>query len=222
LRTAKHLQEEVMEIAKRMLFVAALLFGSARGAAADSLFYTGLYDGHEYASYQAPNLSWDEAKANVEAMGPGWYLATATSSGENAFVASLLYNPEVDAGTWIYEAWLGGYQDPPATADPAVNWFWVTGEEFYDNPGFPPHWYAGEPNDWEGGQEANLAMFWNGEWNDATVSASPDITGYVAERVVPEPSVILLLASGAAAWVACRMRRLQGHSLTFLPGYRAA
>ena len=108
----KLLKEEPMKITGLAILVAALLFGSVGSAGADTLLYEGLYGGNEYKLFYVSGLSWnelswDQANANVNAMGAGWHLATITSLGENSFVSSLLLNG--DPVKHISEAWIGGY-----------------------------------------------------------------------------------------------------------------
>lgn len=123
-----------MKILRYMaLLVAVLVFGSVGSAGADTLLNEGVYGGHEYKSFYVSGLSWnelswDQANANVNAMGAGWHIATITSSGENSFVSSLLYNG--DPNNYLYEAWIGGYQNPLDTSNESFNWTWVTGETF--------------------------------------------------------------------------------------------
>lgn len=99
-------------------------------------------NGHYYELVNQ-NSTWLEARDAAEARSYicrsgqiNGHLATITSAEENLFVSELL------DGVRASEALLGGFQDPPTTADPAANWHWVTGEPWgYTN------WRLNEPND---------------------------------------------------------------------------
>jgi Lectin C-type domain len=126
-------------------------------ASADPVRWSG--NGHFYEVMSAPGtISWEDA--NTAAVAAGGYLATITSSDENAFVFGIVNN----AAYWHDASgpWLGGYQSP-ATPQPNANWRWVTGEPWsYTN------WQNGQPNDSGGKAEdklqfgfAPLVSVWN-------------------------------------------------------------
>jgi hypothetical protein len=147
-------------------------------------------NGHYYEVIQYSGQTWDSARAQAQAKGAGWDLATITSPEEQNFIANLLGTANPSGS--ISEYWIGGYQGGSA-GEPGSDWMWVTGESFnlYLN------WGTGEPNDVGG--EDHLAMddryLWGWNDNDPSLYA---ITGYVAEKhtPVPEPISILLFGTG--------------------------
>ena len=80
--------------------------------------------------------------------------ATLTSPGENDFVV-LRARPANVGGPTTF----GLLQAPEAT-DPAEDWEWITGEEFYFS-----NWNVGEPND-AGRGEDFVTIYRSGVWND--------------------------------------------------------
>ena len=140
-------------------------------------------NGHYYELIAAPGgVTWSNASA--AATNRGGYLATITSSGENAFVhglASQNTNAWYIAGggaTW-YGPWLGGVQ-PVGAAEPAGGWRWVTEEPFaYSN------WASVQPNNSGGAEDriqfvgATLATA--ATWNDLAQTNVTFVRGYVVE-----------------------------------------
>src|ERR1041385_6947529 len=103
-------------------------------------------NGHFYRVVAKPSLiSWDAA--NAEASLAGGYLATITSSSENAFIFSLIDN----SSFWTQSAndhgpWIGGFQAAGA-AEPSGGWTWVTPTGAGSPEPFSySNWEAGEPN----------------------------------------------------------------------------
>jgi hypothetical protein len=127
-------------------------------------------NGHWYCPVASPGLSWNAAAINAQDQ--GGYLATLTSSGENAFVVSKF-------GGTTSRPWIGLFQRPDA-AEPASGWEWTTGE-----PVTWTNWSPGEPNG-DMPYDADQANIWLygesgrplGTWNDWT-TGGPD--GYLME-----------------------------------------
>ncbi len=84
----------------------------------------------------------------------GGYPATLTSPGEKDFVVLRAQPADVGGPTTF-----GLLQAPEAT-DPAEDWEWITGEEFYFS-----NWNVGEPND-AGRGEDFATIYRSGVWND--------------------------------------------------------
>ena len=94
-------------------------------------------NGHWYQWVRVPaGISWSDSQAWC--VSRGGYLATATSSSENAFIFSLT----LPTSAWQnrFGPWLGGYQ-LPGSAEPAGGWTWVTGE-----PWSFTSWWSWEPS----------------------------------------------------------------------------
>src|SRR4029077_7988649 len=83
-----------------------------------------LGNGHWCKAFPATNITWNQASA--AASNECGYLATITSSNENAFVFNLIFAPGFFTTNGSGPA-LGGYQ-PVNSVEPAVNWRWITGE----------------------------------------------------------------------------------------------
>jgi Lectin C-type domain/PEP-CTERM motif len=133
-------------------------------------------------------LDWEDARTRAEQS--GGHLATLTGAEENHFVWDVLLANLAD-GTGYEAYWLGASD----VAKEGV-WTWVTGEDWdYAN------WHPGEPNNgWGVGQ--HYLHFWDtqsGQFDD--MENGRYMGGYVLEYEedpvpTPEPSTILLLASG--------------------------
>jgi hypothetical protein len=164
---------------------------------------------HYYDAVSAPaGISWSEAL--VAAFSAGGYLATITSSAENAFIYSNLVN---NALYWNQEPggsnlgpWLGGYQTSDNGSQAAANWAWVTAEAFsYTN------WHSGEPNNFTGIAENFLSFKCSptsgcrsGQWNDLPDNISAFGTAVIAYVIEwddptsvrgPDVSAIMMRAS---------------------------
>ena len=125
---------------------------------------------YEYVSTPA---TWADARTAAEGMsfgGAAGYLATATSTEENNFMATL------GAAT---SAYFGGFQ-LDGTAEPAAEWQWVSGEAWSFTA-----WGPGEPND-SGGEDC-VHYRSDGLWNDITCSGvRPYVVEYDAVSFVPQ------------------------------------
>jgi hypothetical protein len=103
-------------------------------------------NGHTYRVVAKTSLiSWDSANAAAQAA--GGYLATITSSAENAFVSSLIDDPAY----WVQSAnghgpWIGGYQ-LLGSSEPSGGWTWITQTGVSTPEAFSfTNWESGEPN----------------------------------------------------------------------------
>jgi len=161
-------------------------------------------NGHWYEVFYAPGISWPDAQAAVTS---GGYLATLTSSEEDAFVRGLLQaNP-----SRFEEVWAGGFQ-PAGELVATANWTWVNGEGAFpghnDDPSGYANWTSNEPNDNYGpGSEQYLGIYWSGNrWNDE--GALGNISGYVVEynRTPDAGSTLSLLGLGMIGLAALRRR----------------
>jgi hypothetical protein len=148
------------------------------------------YNGNYYEMVDAPGISWLQADEEASAMAVGvmgevsGHLVTITSEGEQDFLDGVF-------GDSLEDKWFGGFQveaQDPADADPAADWYWVTGE-----PWDYTKWAAGEANDGdnpdfepivEDGEEQYL-MGWPDQtvdgtaWNDGDQGVENG--GYVVE-----------------------------------------
>jgi len=135
-------------------------------------------NGHEYQVVLSGRITWEDARAAAQALGPGWDLTTIGSGEENDFVTSLL-NTTLPLGDRAH-FWLGA-------TDAAVEgtWEWIDGTPFtYTN------WWSGEPNNFP--DEDFLAFDLRGgswAWNDVA-SHEDKLIGYVAERSLTPHNVL--------------------------------
>lgn len=158
-------------------------------------------NGHEYTLVEASGITW--ANARAAAQSEGWDLVTITSQDEMDFLVANVF--PVGAGDF----WLGAFQTANQSQD-SIGWNWVTGETWdYTN------WRSGEPNDGgdniENNAENHLMMYtinapYIFDWNDTTGSYS-NISGYIAERVVPVPGTFLILGAGLVGLAGLRRKQ---------------
>jgi hypothetical protein len=140
-------------------------------------------NGHFYEAVAAPGgITW--SNANWSATNHGGYLATITSSSEDAFLFGLVgtdtgfWYREPQSGNW-FGPWLGGVQ-PTGSTEPGGGWKWVTGEPFsYQN------WSPYQPNN-SGGNENRLQMGGGltgpvGTWNDVNETNSIFAPSFIIE-----------------------------------------
>jgi hypothetical protein len=161
------------------------------------------------------SLTWTEAKALAESS--GGYLATVTSQEENDFLESQFASQLFDNGgegtppQGSTYAWIGLYSPTPNS-----DFQWVTGEPLsYLN------WAPGEPSlfgtdQWQYVHYWTRSHFGSGPswlWNNDDdqgfeVMARQNNYGYIVE-IVPEPSSVLLMTSGAIAmlWISTKSSR---------------
>ena len=169
------------------------------------------WEGHLYQIVVDDLVSWNDSEIAAEDQ-LGGYLATITSPEEQQFIEELLQGSASPSGGY----WIGLKE-----AQPDV-YVWSNGEPLsYTN------WHDGEPNHGVyGGERAHI--IWTsdadnsreyfsrrGGWNDIQEAGlAPGSTpwydieraGYIVE-VVPEPSTIILLLTGALGLLAYRIRR---------------
>jgi hypothetical protein len=130
---------------------------------------------HEYVVVSFPGNPWDDALDDLNALLPGFHLATITSQEEQNFVNDMLAALDLGYSQW----WLGGLQVPLDEPDPAAGWTWVTGEAWqYTN------WHDIEPNDGGGCLCENHLALEGIKWNDEGTAIGL-ISGYIAESYDP-------------------------------------
>ena len=190
---------------------AGLLFGASH-VHAEKILWPG--NGHWYEAVNTgTSVTWSEARDAADSR--GGYLASIGSAAENDFVFSLIDEDEF----WVFgepplvsAAWgpyLGGYQIPGST-EPGGGWTWLSGEPW-------------EYTNWDGGQPDNnvgiehylqfhsvdgvKASTWN-DWGWREYDPDPNPHAYVIEfEVIPEPSTVILLLTGALGLLFYRLRR---------------
>lgn len=134
-------------------------------------------NGHNYLLLDA--ASWTASEA--EAITLGGHLATINDAGEQDWVWSTFGSfGGVDRNLWI------GLND----ADAEGTFVWSSGEPVtYTN------WGAGEPNGAFATEDySHMQVSLGGKWNDRRNSEGTVVHSVV--EVVPEPSTVLLLATG--------------------------
>ena len=181
-----------------------LLFNQAQGIPIQWNSGIGA-NNHYYDVIGSTGITWIDAKIQAEAM--GGYLATITSSQENAFVYTFASNPVYwfsgypnGVGPW-QGPWLGGFQ-PTGSPEPNGGWQWLNGEGAF---AFTA-WAPSEPSNGDGNEDRLIYYGRNDSiqptWNDLPVE--PIIgsrpLGYVVEwntsPNIPEPSGLLLMLAG--------------------------
>ncbi len=143
-------------------------------------------NGHYY-EYLDQLVTWEEAHIIAESrsvQGNPGYLVTLTSQEENDFVYFSVLGG--DAPAPYGDPWIGGYQNSDHS-DPALNWHWVTEEEFAW-----VNWTPGEPNDYDE-QYAEMYLQFTpgggGKWNDHhSLNPKPMIIEYSSDVVATEES----------------------------------
>lgn len=167
-------------------------------------------NGHYYEAVFANNPSWTQAAAAAASMsyiGISGYLATFTTSVEQAFVIQ-----QLGGGAALNSMWLGAYQDTnaPSYSEPGGGWKWVTGEPWMTAPNLPN--FSFNNTYFNGSSEEFAITWWNtGGINDYTGTPSPSFPGdangglargYIVEysvAAVPEASTWAMLILGFAA-----------------------
>jgi hypothetical protein len=153
-----------------------------------------------YERIDSPGISWEDARAAAELLGPGWHLATITSGDEQAFINTLLPNHNSFPAEPAQQYWIGGRQDSEAV-EPGGSWRWIDGDEgdyFWDNgsvgekyqnwgTAIPP---GLQPDDAGGLHQQNhlsLDHRYGWGWDDNDQFLVGYILGYVAEGPCQRP-----------------------------------
>jgi hypothetical protein len=162
--------------------------------------WTGSGANNHYYQLVVGPTTWVDA--NNAAQAAGGYLATLTSSAEDAFVYSNVAS--TNAAGWFVDS-AGNSQGPALgglqtdfTQEAAGGWSWVTGETWSFT-----NFESGEPNNFNG-TENYLEFFKAGSaigdrWNDIPGDAT--IQSYVVEfdtSPIPEPATSAMVVAGAA------------------------
>ncbi|MBS1615831.1 MAG: T9SS type A sorting domain-containing protein [Bacteroidetes bacterium] len=166
-------------------------------------------NGHFYKFVSASGTSWTSAVSGAAAqsyLGYTGYLATITSSSENAFIVQTLGN----------DGWIGASDDyaqiNSATGTTTFsnqsnaegNWYWITGPEagtkFSTGNNSPSlvagqymNWNTGEPNNSAGNENYGMIYMSGtpGKWNDG----SGNLNGYIVEFGGLTSDPVITLAS---------------------------
>ncbi len=158
------------------------------------------YGGHSYALTQTFG-SWTDMEN--EAIAAGGHLVAIGDQAENDWV----FNTFQDADTnGTARMWIGLYQQP-AGSEPAGGWdYWSNGE-----PVTYLNWYTPtEPNDHNGEDYAHMYMPGSGRegfWNDWKHEEQLFPGVIELDTVVPEPSIPVMLFTGAAGLLVYALRK---------------
>ena len=163
---------------------------------------TGLFynpTNQHYYEFVSTPLSWDAAKTAAESrtyLGLGGYLATVTSSAENALIASKLGGNGWMGASDATQTWTRADGTTFTTSE--GNWTWISGPEAgtkfwqdetnelgitesvqgYTVNGMYANFASGEPNNYGGDEDVAHFYSNNGTWNDYPNSMN---LGYVVE-----------------------------------------
>jgi hypothetical protein len=196
------------------LLVVVLLLSVGRISSANSyVWYEDPATGHLYALTSQPGTWWD---TQTEARAQGFDLVTINNQEENDFLTDLFVRyyfgqPDPTVPNGVQNLWIGYWQDANASS-PASGWSWSDGD-----PSTFANWYPGEPNDYNGPEDAAAMVTRvegsqtanDGKWNDlwsGKTSHNGDLYGII-ENPVPEPTTALLVAAGLAGLAVAGRRR---------------